>query len=108
MDEDMMHLWIDQVLVPWKMTKLPGVIPIMVLDASCIHMMGKVVNPIQSIGIEVIHIPAGCTYLCQPIDVEINKTLKCGMREKWEDWMLEGGELLMVLQRSQHENLLQN
>jgi hypothetical protein len=26
----------------------------------------------------------------QPIDVGINKTIKCGMHEKWEDWMLEG------------------
>ena len=90
MDEDMMHLWIDQVLVPWKMTKPPGVVPILVLDAYRVHMMGTVVNRIQSIGIEVIHIPAGCTYLCQPIDVGINKTIKCGMREKWEDWMLQG------------------
>ena len=40
--------------------------------------------------IEVLHIPAGCTYLCQPIDVGLNKSIKCGMREKWEDWMLEG------------------
>ena len=34
--------------------------------------------------------PAGCTYLCQPIHVGINKTIQCGMREKWEDWMLKG------------------
>ena len=90
----MMHLWIDQVLVTWKMTKLPGVVPILVLDAYCIHMMGTVVNHIQSLGIEVIHIPAGCTYLCQPLDVGINKTIKCGMREKWEDWMLEGAGIV--------------
>ena len=53
-------------------------------------MMGTVVNHIQSIGIEVIHIATGCTYLCQLIDVGINETIKCGMREKWEDWMLQG------------------
>ena len=47
-------------------------------------------NNIQSLGIEVIHIPAGCTYLCQPVDVGINKTIKTGMREKWEDWMMDG------------------
>jgi hypothetical protein len=28
--------------------------------------------------------------LCQPVDIEINKMIKCGMQEKWEDWMLEG------------------
>ena len=39
---------------------------------------------------EVVHNPAGCAYLCQPIHVGINKTIQCGMREKWEDWMLKG------------------
>jgi hypothetical protein len=32
----------------------------------------------------------GCTYLCQPVDVSLNKSIKCGMWEKWEDRMLEG------------------
>jgi hypothetical protein len=44
--------------------------------------------------IEVIHIRAGCTYLCQPVDVGINKTIKNVMREKWEDWMLDGDGLV--------------
>ena len=53
-------------------------------------MMGNIVNQIQSLGIEVIHITAGCTHLFQPIDEGINKTLKSRMRDKWEDWMIEG------------------
>ena len=52
--------------------------------------MGSVVNCIQMMGIEVIHIPAGCTYLCQPIDVGINKPIKCGLRAKWEERMVDG------------------
>jgi hypothetical protein len=90
MDEKMMQKWIDLVLVPWKETTTPGVVPLLILDAYRVHMMGTVVNRIQSLGIEVIHIPPGCTYLCQPVDIGINKVIKCGMREKWEDWMLEG------------------
>ena len=43
---------------------------------------------------EAMHIPPGCTYFCQPVDVGINKTLKNGMQEKWED---------MVWQRSPQE-----
>jgi hypothetical protein len=27
--------------------------------------------------------------LCQPIDIGINKLIKTGMREKWENWMVE-------------------
>ena len=74
-------IWIDRVLVPWKNTKAPGVVPILILDAYRVHMMGNIMNHIQSLGIEVIHIPAGCTHLCQPVDVGINKTTKTGMRE---------------------------
>ena len=88
MDEEMMNHWNNQVLVSWKMTKPPSVVPILVLDTYCIHMMGTIVNQIQSLGIEVLHIPVGCTYLCQPVDVGLNKLIKCGMREKWEYWML--------------------
>ena len=53
-------------------------------------MMGTVVNQIHSLGIEVIHIPLGCTYLCQPVDIGINKMIKYGMQEKQEDLMLDG------------------
>jgi hypothetical protein len=42
------------------------------------------------LGIDVIHIPAGCTYLCQLIDIGINKPIKCGLRDKWELWMVDG------------------
>ena len=63
---------------------------IIILDAYRVHQMGSVVNHIQMMGIEVIHIPAGCTYLCQPIDVGINKPIKCGLRDRWEQWMVDG------------------
>ena len=66
-----------------------GVVPTLILNAYRVHMMGNIINRIQSLGIEVIHIPAGCTYFCQPIDMGINKTLKSGMRTKWEDSMIE-------------------
>jgi hypothetical protein len=94
MDKAAMMRWIDLVLVPWKNAKAPGIVPTLILDACHVHMMGNVVNCIQSLGIEVIHIPAGCTYLCQPVDIGINETIKTVMREKWEDWMLDGDGLV--------------
>jgi hypothetical protein len=39
-------------------------------------MMGSIVNRIQALGIEVQHIPGGCTYLYQPVDVGVNKPIK--------------------------------
>ena len=91
MDEKMMHKWIDDILIPWKQTRSPVVMPLLILDAYRVHMMGSIVNRIQSLGIEVEHIPAECTYLCQPIDIGINKPIKSQLHEKWEQWMMEGG-----------------
>ena len=75
-----MNEWIDIILMPWKAdhdANNPYLQPpILVLDAYCVHQMGSVVDRIQAMGIEVIHIPAGCTYLCQPINVRINKPIK--------------------------------
>ena len=84
-----MNKWIGLIVVPWKNSKVPGIVPIIILDAYCVHMMGTIVNRIQSPGIKVVHIPPGCSYLYQPVDIEINKTIKTRMREKWEDWMLD-------------------
>lgn len=50
-------------------------------------MMGPIVEKIQGIGIEVQHIPGGCTYLCQPIDVGINRPIKAALADMWEDWL---------------------
>jgi hypothetical protein len=30
-------------------------------------------------------------FLCKLVDVGIKKTIKVGVREKWEDWIMEGG-----------------
>ena len=63
---------------------------IIILDANYVHQMGSVVNCIQMMGIEVLYILAGGTYLCQPIDVGINKPIKNGLHDKWDQWMVEG------------------
>ncbi len=54
--------------------------------------MASVVQRIQKLGIEVIHIPGGCTGLCQPLDVGINKLFKCRVQQRWEEWMISGIE----------------
>ena len=42
---------------------------------------------IQLLGIEVQHIPGGCTYLCQPVDIGINKPIKKLVAEQWKEWV---------------------
>ena len=69
MDKALKNEWIDIVLTPWKAdhdANNPSLEPpILVLDAYCVHQMGSVVNRIQAMGIEVIHIPAACTFVSQ-------------------------------------------
>ncbi len=96
MDEAQMHEWVAKVLKPWKdhrdASNPSAEPPPTASHLGCIPRtsdgFGGKLHPDD--GIEVLHIPAGCTYLCQPIDVGINKPIKCGLREKWEQWMVDG------------------
>ena len=54
-------------------------------------MMSSVVHRIQEMGVEVIHIPGGCTGLCQPVDVGFNKPFKDRVRRLWTEWMIDEG-----------------
>jgi hypothetical protein len=54
-------------------------------------MMASVVQMIQELGVEVQHIPGGCTSLCQPVDVGFNKPFKNRMRRQWHNWMIAEG-----------------
>ena len=85
----MMLLWLEKCLVPWKNTLPDDVMPLLILDSFRIHMMGPIVETIQRLGIEVQYIPGGCTYLCQPIDVGVNRPLKKAVENLWEDWMYD-------------------
>ena len=40
------------------------------------HMVSSEVSLLQQLGIEVKHIPGGCTSLCQTVNVGINRSLK--------------------------------
>lgn len=52
-------------------------------------MMTSVVAKINALGVAVEHIPGGCTGLLQPVDVGIGKPLKCRVKQRWSDWMIE-------------------
>ena len=51
--------------------------------------MASVTDAIAELGIEIIHIPGGCTGLTQPLDVGINKPFKSRVRVLWEEWMID-------------------
>lgn len=87
MDETVMLDWIDLILEPYVAQAPEGIVPVLFLDSYRAHMMKSVVTRIQALGVEVFHIPGGCTGLCQPVDVGFNKPLKSRIRSEWEEWM---------------------
>jgi hypothetical protein len=54
-------------------------------------MMASVVYKIQELGVEVKHIPGGCTSLCQPVDVSFIKPFKSHVQKMWIKWMIAKG-----------------
>ena len=86
-----MFAWVDEVLKPYVADVPEHVIPILILDSYRSHMMASVVTKIQELGIEVKHIPGGCTSLCQPVDVGFNKPFKDHVRRQWVSWMIAEG-----------------
>ena len=88
MDERVMLAWVDEVLVPYVATAPDNIVPLLILDSYRCHMMGSVVQRIQELGVEVQHIPGGCTSLCQPVDVGFNKPFKDRVRRAWQNWMM--------------------
>jgi len=91
MDERVMITWVDDVLKPYVPNAPDYVIPLLILDSYRCHMMALVVTKIQELGIEVKHIPGGCTSLCQPADVGFNKPFKDRVRRQWMSWMIAEG-----------------
>ncbi len=66
----------------------PQNVPVILLDVYQCHMMASVTDKIAKLGIEIIHIPDGCTGLCQPLDVGI-RLFKSRVRVLWEEWMID-------------------
>ncbi len=57
MDEVVMLAWVNEVLAPYIAAAPDGVVPVLVLDSYRCHMMTSVVQKIQELGEEVMHIP---------------------------------------------------
>lgn len=89
MDERLMHEWIENILRPWAEEAPEHIRPIVILDSYRCHTMQPVKNAIEHLGVDCMYIPGGCTALCQPVDVGINKPFKNRMQHLWEDHLLE-------------------
>ena len=91
MDARCMEIWVSEVLAPYVATAPAHITPIIFLDSYRCHMMPTVVSKMEDLGVEVQHIPGGCTSLCQPVDVGFNKPFKSRMTNLWNDFMVNTG-----------------
>ena len=87
-DEQKMLDWVERGFQQYITSALDGIMPIIFLDIYQCHMTGPVVNVLKNLGVEVEHIPCGFTGLTQVVDVGMNKLLKCAIKKKWFDWMI--------------------
>ena len=87
MDKHCMLIWVNQILGLYLVMNPPppGVQPVILLDSYQCHMMALVVSKISALGVEVIHIPGGCTGLCQQLDIGMNRPFKSCIRQLWEE-----------------------
>ena len=95
-----------KVLKPYVESAPEGIVPLLLLDSYHCHVMASVVNEIQGLGVQVEHIPGGCTYLCQTVDIGINKPYKKHMRRQWELWMISEGMVKGTTSPPSREHLL--
>ncbi len=88
--------WVKDVLAPYVALAPPGIIPIILLDSYRCHIMALVVDVIQDLGCEVVHIPGGCTGLVCAAweeyminDMRKNGTIVSPLREEVSHWISE-------------------
>jgi hypothetical protein len=87
MSFQMMNEWKRRTDGPWR---APSMI---VLDSAPSRMKKTVSSSFkQHYNTHVAIIPGGMTPLLQPADVHWNKSFKSSMKERWLQWLAEGGE----------------
>ena len=71
-------LWVEKCLSNFLSVTPPpaGIMQVILLNSYQCHMMGTIVDVIQELGVEVIHIPDGCMRLLQPLNVGLNNQFK--------------------------------
>ena len=82
---------VGKVRKPYVESAPEGIVPFLLLESYHCHVKASVVNEIQDLRVEVEHIPGSCTYLCQPVDIGVNKPYKKHMRHQREIWMISEG-----------------
>ena len=67
------------------MAEFPEFQPILVMDCATIHLSPRVLNVASTLGIWILPVPAGCTFLLQPCDTHVFAALKAFLKRAYRD-----------------------
>ena len=84
MTEEIFLDWIDKI---WKPHSSRFERSLLVMDMFRAHKTQLVMTKLEECRTDVLIIPVGLTYYCQPVDVYINKSVKQRVRQLWQDYM---------------------
>jgi hypothetical protein len=81
-DEEIMLIWIDQILIPF--IDIHDICNLcLVLDSFSCHRTQRVTQRFMQLGLSVIFIPGGLTPYLQPLDIGVNSPFKHWLREEF-------------------------
>jgi len=84
MDQTSMLLWIEKV---WKRYSNRFDRALLILDKFRVHETEEILKKFEECKSDIVFIPTGLTYLCQPCDVYLHKPLKEKIRNCWQGFM---------------------
>ncbi len=91
MDQRLCMDWLNSVWDARPGGQLKKEWSVLVLDAFRCHRDKTFLQKLKrDCKTEVAVIPGGMTSMLQPLDVSVNKPMKCMLRAKWADWMARG------------------
>ena len=98
MTEDIMIMWLDDVLIPYIEARDGGVHgqqwTLLIMDPATPHITEAVRDHLKANRIDIAIMPASTTWKFQLIDVAIGKPFKDGIYEQWATWMLNENDNL--------------
>ena len=92
MDEGLMEVWVEEVWLKYvrEVSKQLGFDnSLLTFDAFSAHKTDDVQSKLVENKSDILMIPPGCTFKCQPMDVCINKPFKAILRKYWVTYISE-------------------